>query len=170
MNQYYVGSAGPQADPWQLDFEGREWDVYPLTTIGVMRQVQRWVVRFVLANVELGRPDDDDPDPLAWRAYNDAKDAAGRRVERGLYGPLTRDFNAVVNGTDAGFAEAIYQAIRHRNPEWTRDHVKRLLADPVKFNEVHARWMAENYGPAPKKKADALEAAPAATTSSPSTG
>lgn len=121
----------PQATPAPFPFEGREWKLWPLDTEGVAAQLERWVAQHVRANVEKLRPADDDEDPLSWRVYNEDKVEAQRAIQRGEYNALMPAWFYILSIPNGpGFAEAIYQCVRFKLKEgdWTREHVKRLLA------------------------------------------
>lgn len=141
----------PQATPATLEnFEGRDWPLYPLDTLGIAAELERWVSQHVRANVERLRPADDCDDPLAWRVYNEDKAEAQKAVQRGDYGALMPGWYTVLcKWQGPGFAEALFQCVRWRAKDWTREHVKRLLADPVRYQAVWALFDELNFPKVP---------------------
>jgi hypothetical protein len=154
MNQqHYLAASMPQPMPHAFEFDGREWNLFPLETVGIAQQLERWVVQFVRANVEKLRPDDGNDDPLAWRIYQEDRQAAQAAIQRGLYGALTPGWESILEGTEAGFAEALYQCVRFKEPDWTRELTRRFLADSKRKEEFYASWREFNHpkAPAPAK-------------------
>lgn len=145
--EYYLSQQGPNAHPVEVEAFGRVWLLWPLSTLGIARELERWVVRFVRRNVELLRPADES-DLVAAQLYQRDEAACQRAIRLGTYGAFAPDWNLVVNGTDAGFAEALYQCVRFKCPEWTREHVAALMADSAAYEWIHKFWMEFNY---PKK-------------------
>lgn len=138
----------PQATPAPFQFEGRDWKLWPLDTEGIAAQLERWVAQHVRANVEKLRPADDDEDPLAWRVYNEDKAEAQRAIQRGEYNALMPAWFYILSIPNGpGFVEAVYQCVRFKLKEedWTRQHVKRLLADKTRYNEVYAIFDEMNF-------------------------
>lgn len=142
-----LASNTPKATPARIeDFEGQDWDMYPLETIGVATPLERWVAQFVRRNVELLRPDDDNEDPVAWRSFNDDVEECRRAIRRGDYNALMPDWLMIVcRPGSEGFKEAIFQSIRFRNKDWTREHVKRLLEDEANADAVYAMFDELNF-------------------------
>ncbi len=150
-SMHYLANQSPTAQPREFEFDDRTWRWYPLDTFAIAVQLERWVVKTVRANVEKLRPDDEDSDPVAWRIYHEDKQASQQRIERGLYGVFTVGWESILEGTDAGFAEAFYQCVRFKEPLWTREHTQRLLADDERKEIIYKEWLEFNHPKAHSK-------------------
>lgn len=171
-NLHYLSQQGPEAQPHSFHYEGREWWVFPLSTKAIAAQLERWVVQEVMRNSEARRPDKDDPDPIIWRTYGEWSEQTRRDIDRGLYGAMAPGWYAIVEGTDRGFAEMLFQCVRFKEKEWTREHVARLMANEADYNAVYKIVMGLNHPKAPSQEprsppeADATTKNPSAGTSS----
>lgn len=146
---FYLAAQSPLSAPVSFEFAGRDWLLWPLSTIPIAMQVERWVCQFVARNVESLRPDNENDDPVAWRIYERRSDLAQKNIERGNYGALTQGFQEIINTTDAGFAEALHQCINYKEEHWNRDMTRRLWNNPEKKAEVETLYIELNF---PKKK------------------
>lgn len=151
MNNFLLASQGPLAQPMAFVFETdkdgnpKEWFAFPLRHRAVAEQMERWVARFVLRNAESLRPDDNDKDPVSWRIYNEHVKRTGDDINAGLYGAFTVNWSFIMQTNDDAVAEALFQCVRIKNPEWTRAHVQRYIGTPENYAIVYQSFIEMNF-------------------------
>ena len=151
MNEFSINGNTPIAEPVTFEFESKNWYLFPYRTFGVQRCLERYVAQYVIRNIELLRPNDDDADPNTWRMYEDAKKAVQTSIERGLYSAATDGFFDVAIRTNLGLAETMHQCIAWKQPEWTRGHSTRLFNSEIKAHVIKL-FEELNFPPAKKNE------------------
>lgn len=165
MSEFNLADNLPQAVPWELVFGGRRWQVWPVDTMAIAAQLERWVIQAARRNVEKLKPAPGEEDATAWEVYRDDRQRVGDDIAAGHYGAMGRRWREMLHMTDEGFAEAMYQCIRYKCDDWTREHVKRFMADSPRYDAFFAEWMERNF---PKAKPRPEQ--PGTPTSAPSNG
>lgn len=150
---HYLSQTGPTAVPADFEFDNRKWYLFPASTKAIAEQLERWVVQQVMRNSETRRPTEGDAvnDPLLWRAYNEWSERTRRDIDRGLYGALSPGWWAMLEGSDRGFAELLYQCVRFKEPDWTRDHVDRIVRNEADYEVMWKLVMELNHPKEPLK-------------------
>lgn len=146
---HHLSQQGPDAQAYHFEYDNRWWHMLPVTTKGVAAELERWVVQQVARNSELRRPTNDCTDPLSWRIYNEWSERTRRDIDRGIYGAMTNGWWSVIEGSDDAFAEVLFICIRFRDPNWTRDHVKRIMANPEDHEVLWQAYLDLNHPKTP---------------------
>ena len=155
-HNYYLSLNGPRAKPALFEFDSQPWYMYPIATAVIAEQLERWAVKEARRNVEKLRPqppeEGDEPnenEAIDWQIYEDDKRALQTAIQLGLYGAFSPRWEGIVNGTDAGFAEALYLSVRYQNPKWSRQHVRRILASKDDYEVIAKIYYELNNPKAP---------------------
>lgn len=146
---FYLHQTGPAASPVPFTFEDANWALFPFWTYSIAAMLERFVIQYSRYQIEKTKPDSSSVDPVAWAAYRADADWCRRSTILGIFGAFTDIWRGVVMGSDEGFAEYLYLGVRHSDPRWTRDHVRRLMENPENYNDIHAIAEELNY-PKPK--------------------
>lgn len=169
MSQFSLSQNSPAATPFTFTFEEKEWSVFPVDLQAIAAQLEPWVVKRVRRNVEQLKPLPESDDPIEWQIYHDDREATRKAIERGLYGAMTAGYQELLANSEDAFREQVYWCIRIKDPGWTRDHVKRLLADSQRYQEFNEAWIAFNY-PKAKPASGGQSTSASGQQSAPSTG
>lgn len=169
---HYLSAQGPAAKPRSFNFEEKDWLLFPVSTLAIAEELEVFVVQEVMRNAAKRRPHPDNKDPVLWQVYNEWAVYTRRDIDRGIYGALTTEWYAMIEGSDRGFAEALYLCVRFKNPNWTREHVARLLSNKEDENAIWDIWMGLNHPKAPsqEQRSPPADQAPSSTESAGTSG
>lgn len=142
---FYLHQVGPVASPAPFTFENEAWALFPFWTRSIAEMLERFVIGYSRRQIEKSKPAADVVDSMAWAAYRADADWCRRSIILGVFGAFTDVWRGVVMGSDEGFAEYLYLGVRHSDPRWTRDHVRRLMENPDDYNVLYSIAEDLNY-------------------------
>lgn len=149
------------ATPQTFEFEGREWRLSSMDTIGVLAELERWVVRYAKECLDRGKPSlSPDQDRDGWVAYQEDAEEYNRKRTTGFYRFRNLGFFEATNSAE-GSMRLVYYGVRHLHQDWTWGMTERLFEDDEK--RAHVMQLVREVN-APKQKSRAAnQSSPPAT-------
>lgn len=114
-----------------FEFEGREWIISPMDSLGVLEHLERWVPRYANECVEVIRPAKDIlpyMDQEGWDYYREQKEDHNQRVKSGYYRFPSEGFFKALN-TSRGYEQLLYYSVRLKQKDFTFEMAKRLFKE-----------------------------------------